>query len=310
MKPWAPVTSAVSPSPGVHLVVSTRGRLALRCTKFAGVPEPADLPEPAVSQAEYDREYFLECCAGADQWRESGGRNPSGIYQGVLSMAGLRPGETVVDIGTGRGELVAVAIEQGAARATGVDYSGAAVDLARETLSAHSLDERASVVLADARAIPLPDAEADLVTLIDVVEHLRPAELDVTFAEALRLLRPGGRVFVHTMPNRLIYDVTYRLQRAVWPPRWKRWPAQPRTEVEQTMHVNEQTVRSIRRALQRAGFEAVHAEHGKWLHTAFVPDEGARRLYPLLARWRLTAPLGACDLFARAVKPSSGYTQP
>jgi len=267
------------------------------------VAEQADLPEPAVSQAEYDREYFLQCCAGADQWRESGGRTPSGIYKGVLSKAGLRPGETVVDIGTGRGELVAVAIEQGAARATGVDYSRAAVALARDTLAAHDLDDRASVVLADARAIPLPGGEADLVTLIDVVEHLGPDELEVTLAEAWRLLRPGGRVFVHTMPNRLIYDVTYRVQRAVWPPRWRRWPAEPRTAVERTMHVNEQTLGSMRRALRRAGFAEVRGEHGQWLHTAFVPSERARRLYPRLARRRLTAPLGACDLFAEAKRP-------
>ena len=267
--------------------------------------EPADLPEPAVSQEEYDREYFLSCCAGAEQWRESGGRSPSGIYRGVLEKAGLRPGETVVDIGTGRGELVAVAIEQGAARATGVDYSQVAVELARETLAAHGLDDRAAVVLADARAIPLPDGEADLVTLVDVVEHLLPAELQVTLAEARRLLRPGGRVFIHTMPNRLIYDVTYRALRELWPPHRRSWPQEPRTEVERTMHVNEQTARSLRTALEDAGFTGVHVEHGRWLHTAFVPSERARKVYPLLARWRLTAPLGACDLFAAAVKPAT-----
>lgn len=266
--------------------------------------EPADLPEPAVSREEYDRGYFLQCCAGAQQWRESGGRNPSGIYKGVLSKAGLRPGETVVDVGTGRGELVAVAIEQGAARATGIDYSAAAVGLARETLAAHDLDGRATVVLADARAIPLPGGEADLVTLVDVVEHLIPKELELTLSEVWRLLRPGGRVFIHTMPNRLIYDVTYRVQRAVWPPRWTRWPAQPRTEVERTMHVNEQTVRSMRRALTRAGFSEVRGHYGQWLHTSFVPSQRARRLYPWLARKRLTAPLGACDLFAEAKRPA------
>ncbi|MGI8944631.1 MAG: SAM-dependent methyltransferase [Thermoleophilaceae bacterium] len=274
------------------------------------MPEPEDLPDPAVPQAEYDRDYFLDCCAGAPQWRESGGRRPSGLYEGALRMAGLRAGERVVDIGTGRGELVAVAVEQGAARAVGVDYSHAAVALARETLSAHGLDERAAVVLADARAIPLPDAEADLVTLLDVVEHLTPQELATALSEAFRLLRPGGRVFVHTMPNRLVYDVTYRVQRALWPPRWKRWPAEPRTDVERTMHVNEQTVGSMRRALRRAGFTRVSAHHGQWLHTSFVPSERARRLYPRLASRRLTAPLGACDLFAQAVKPLAAAIPP
>lgn len=268
------------------------------------VAAPADLPAPEVPPEEYDRDYYLECCAGAEEWRESGGRTPLGLYAGVLQKAGLRPGETVVDMGTGRGELVAVAIEMGAGRAIGVDYSQAAVDLARETLSVHELDDRAAVVLADAREVPLPDGEADLVTLLDVVEHLGPAELGTALSEAHRLLRPGGRVFVHTMPNRLIYDLTYRVQRALWPPRWKRWPAEPRRPVELTMHVNEQTLRSMRRALRQAGFDRVRGEHGQWIHTAFVPDERARRLYHRLAARRLTAPLGACDLFAQAVKPA------
>ena len=265
--------------------------------------QPADLPTPAVSPEEYDRDYYLECCAGAEEWRESGGRAPLGLYEGVLRKAGLQPGERVVDIGTGRGELVAVAVEMGAARATGVDYSQAALDLARETLSVRDLGDRAAVVLADARAIPLPDGDADLAMLLDVVEHLSPAELDTALRETYRLLRPGGRILVHTMPNRLIYDVTYRVQRAVWPPRWKRWAAEPRRPVELTMHVNEQTLGSLRRVLRRAGFADVRGEYGQWIHTAFVPEERARRLYPRLARRRLTAPLGACDLFAQAVKP-------
>ncbi len=265
--------------------------------------EPAELPAPAVSPREYDRDYYLECCAGAEEWRESGGRAPLGLYAGALRKAGLRSGETVVDVGTGRGELVAVAIEMGAGRATGVDYSEAAVDLARQTLAVHDLGDRAAVVLADARAIPLPDGDADLAMLLDVVEHLSPPELATALREIHRLLRPGGRVFIHTMPNRLIYDVTYRLQRAVWPPRWKRWPAEPRRPVELTMHVNEQTLGSMRRALRHAGFAAVRGEYGQWLHTSFVPDERARRLYPRLASRRLTAPLGACDLFVQATKP-------
>jgi ubiquinone/menaquinone biosynthesis C-methylase UbiE len=268
------------------------------------VADQADLPTPAVSPEEYDRDYYLECCAGAEEWRESGGRVPLGLYEGVLRKAGLREGETVVDIGTGRGELVAVAVEMGAARATGVDYSQAAVDLARQTLAVRGHDDRAEVVLADARAIPLPDAQADLAMLLDVVEHLSPQELESALREVLRLLKPGGRVFVHTMPNRLIYDLTYRVQRAVWPPRWRNWPAQPRRPVELTMHVNEQTLGSMRRALRRAGFTDVHGEHGRWIHTSFIPDERARRLYPRLASRRLTAPLGACDLFAQAVKPA------
>jgi ubiquinone/menaquinone biosynthesis C-methylase UbiE len=254
----------------------------------------------------YDEAYFLECCAGSAEWAASGGASPAGLYLGSLLRAGLRPGDVLVDVGTGRGELLAVAVEQGAARAIGVEYSPAAAALARRTLEVHGVGARAEVLEADARCLPLEDELADLVTLLDVVEHLAPAELDAVLGEARRVLRPGGRVFVHTMPNRTVYDVTYRLQRALRPGRWRSWPRDPRREVERRLHVNEQTVRSLRRALRRAGFDRVTVSLGEWVYCEFVPEEPARELYRRLARHRLTARFGVGDLWAEGTRPEAG----
>ncbi len=150
--------------------------------------------------------------------------------------------------------------------------------------------------------MPLEDGIADLVTLIDVVEHLAPAELDLALAQARRLLAPGGRLIAHTMPNRTVYEVTYRLQRLAWPPRRRRWPADPRNPYEHRMHVNEQTVRSLRRALRAARFADVDVWTGAMRYADFVPDERARGLYWRLAARRPTRRLGAFDLWARAIK--------
>jgi cyclopropane fatty-acyl-phospholipid synthase-like methyltransferase len=38
--------------------------------------------------------------------------------------------------------------------------------------------------------------------MLDVVEHLTPTELDRTLAQARRILAPGGRLYIHTFPNR------------------------------------------------------------------------------------------------------------
>ena len=235
-----------------------------------------------VSPEVYDDDYYRSCCAGHEAWTASGGAAADGMYAGFLVRAGLRPGEVLVDLGCGRGELLAEAVARGAARAVGVEYAASAVALARQTLAARDVTDRATVVAADVRAVPLPDASADLVTLLDVVEHLAPQEVAAALAEARRLLRPGGRVLVHTMPNRAIYSVTYPVLRAVLGR--GRWPADPRNDWERLMHVNEQTPAGLRRALTAAGFRDVHASVGDWVYADFVPPGAGRRAYSALAK--------------------------
>jgi ubiquinone/menaquinone biosynthesis C-methylase UbiE len=227
----------------------------------------------------------------------------AGIYTAALERAGLEPGEVVVDIGTGRGELLAVAVQHGAVRAIGVEYSPAAVKLAQQTVEVHGIRGNAEVILADARRVPLDDGLADLVTLLDVVEHLTVAELDGALAEAYRLLRPGGRLLAHTFPTRTVYDV-YRWQRRLVPGRRRRWPANPRHPLENLMHVNEQTVRSLRAALRRAGFREPTATLGAWVFTDFVPSRAGKQLYKIFAKFPPTRPLGVANLWGEGVKPA------
>lgn len=259
------------------------------------------LPDPAVDPAAYTEGYYREWCAGYEEWVASDGAAVAGIYPGFLAKAGMRAGEVVVDIGTGRGELLAVAVERGASRAHGIEYSPDAVAMARKTLEAHGVSDRAEVHLADARSVPLDDAIADLVCLVDVVEHLTTDELALALGEARRILAPGGRVVAHTMPNRLIYDVTYRLQRLV--PGRRHWPVDPRVELERVMHVNEQTARSLRRAFVTAGFET-EVTLGEWIHTEHVPAGRATRLYGRLAKLGPLAHLGVADLWATGTRPA------
>jgi SAM-dependent methyltransferase len=260
----------------------------------------ASLPPPAVPPEAYDEHYYRHVSAGADAWRASAGAAPDPLYEGALRLAGLATGELVVDVGCGRGELLAVALRMGARGAIGIEYAPAAVELARATLAAAGADASAQVRAGDARALPVDDASADLVTMLDVVEHLTPDELGAALREAHRVLRPGGRLFVHTLPNATIYRVTYRLQRFARPGRWRTWAADPRNEHELRMHVNEQTVGGLRRALRRAGFEGPEVWLGQWVHTTFVPDARAARLYHRLAARRLTRVFGAGDIWARA----------
>lgn len=265
---------------------------------------PSDaLPSTVVPSDIYDDHYFRSVCLGAEEWSATDGAHVAGVYAGVLRRVGFRAGELVVDIGTGRGELLAVAVEQGASWAIGLEYAEAAIGLASRTIEKHGVGGTASVLVADARAIPVASESADVVTMIDVVEHLAPDELSLTLREAHRILRPGGRIIIHTMPTHTIYSVTYRLLRLLRPSRWKTWPADPRNEYERTMHVNEQTVSALGRSLRRAGFRPSRASLGNWVYTVHVPEERAKRIYHRLAKIPFLARLGIGDLWGEGVRP-------
>jgi ubiquinone/menaquinone biosynthesis C-methylase UbiE len=259
------------------------------------------LQSPAVPASVYTEEYYRHHMGPHETWNANEGTQIDGYYVGVLrDRVRLQPGERLVDLGAGRGELLAAAVKAGAGSAVGIEYSEAAVELARKTLRAHEVEHAASIHAGDVRATGLDGGQFDVVTLLDVVEHLTPGEVDQALREAGRLLRPGGRVVVHTLPNRLIYDVTYRLQRLSRPSRRRSWPRNPRTRYEVEMHINEFTLGSLRRSLKRAGLADVEVSRGRWVLEHFQPEEGAKRLYSRLAAHRPTAWLGSADLWGSA----------
>lgn len=107
----------------------------------------------------------------------------------ALQRAGLGPGMSVIDVGTGTGLLAreAIALIGDPALLTGVDPSAGMMAQARLPDGAHLLQGMGE-------AIPLPDADADFVTMGFALRHL--ASLGAAFGEFRRVLRPGGRVCI------------------------------------------------------------------------------------------------------------------
>lgn len=268
-------------------------------TSMTDQPTGAGLPAPVVAPDEYDADYYTHCCGGYEEWNASNGEKTAGVYHWALEQVGFTAGETLLDVGTGRAEVVALAAERGARLAIGIEYAAGALPLAQQTIRAHGVEANAHVMLADARRLPFPDASVDVVTMLDVVEHLAPAELAACFRDVARVLRPTGRLLVHTFPTSTIYDVTYRLQRNLLPWRRRSWPADPRNEWEHRMHVNEQSLPGLARALRAAGLTP-KVEVGNWVYTDFVPSPRARRTYHLLAKVPFTARFGVSNIWAIA----------
>ena len=113
------------------------------------------------------------------------------------ARAVVRPGDTVVDAGTGTGDLALACLQAGAARVIGLDFALPMLALARE--KAQGVGGVAGFALGDATRLPLPDASVDVWCSAFVVRNI--PDLDAALREAARVLRPGGRIAVLEIPK-------------------------------------------------------------------------------------------------------------
>lgn len=208
----------------------------------------------------YDEVYFLSSCEGYDEFITSEGAHLSRRLSQALEAAEIAPGMRVLDIGCGRGEILHHCAELGA-QAYGMDYALVAAQMAQRLATGDGEEGNAAYVcLADAKQLPFSATSFDRVLMFDLVEHLHPWELDQALVEARRVLRPDGRLIIHTAPNvwynRYAYPVVRFIRTLM--DQEADYPRDPRAIVPANLdvHVNEQSAWSLWWVLRRAGFRA------------------------------------------------------
>ena len=245
--------------------------------------------EHAVPAEVYDEETVLGFVGDGgyhDFIASRGERLPPRMVR-ALELMHLEPGMRVLDMGCGRGEILLHAARCGT-EVVGIDYSADCLRLSRQTLEIASDRERARVTLrqADATELPFRGQVFDRVLMLDIVEHLYDWQIGHALGEAYRVLRPEGYVVLHTLPNRWALEYGYPLFRLFLDLR-RRLPGTPRSDVERSVHINEQDLLGLKRSLATAGFtvkvwlENLTLEQATWQNGRRFGDV-RREAYPIL----------------------------
>jgi ubiquinone/menaquinone biosynthesis C-methylase UbiE len=120
------------------------------------------------------------------------------IFSRLVELAGITPGDRVLDVGCGPGYLTALAAAAAApdGAAVGVDPSASMTALARRTRGTpHCTFQEGS-----AESLGMADGSCDVVLSCFAFHHIPEQVRALAFGEMYRVLRPGGRLVVADFP--------------------------------------------------------------------------------------------------------------
>lgn len=197
-----------------------------------------------------------------------------------LDLAGAR----VLDIGCGLGGPAMVLAGETGARVTGIDVEDAILARATDRVAEAGLADRVDLMRVAPGRLPFADAAFDVVFSKDSLVHIpdKPA----IFAEAHRVLRPGGRLAMSDW---------------LTGPHWRESAAFAAYLALTPLDLGSATVAEATAALTAAGFEDIEtADRNAWFVETCHAEQRALADGPLRAELeRLAGPEGAAAFFDR-----------
>lgn len=168
-------------------------------------------------------------------------------FESVAKM--IRDDEKVLDMGCGPGSfLYTLGETKKNVTAVGVDIASGQIEFAKREIQSKYPDERISFRTLTPGPMPFEAGTFDVVTCIEVIEHIHPQLAMKLLWDASRVLKPDGRLII-TTPN----------YRSLWP--LIEFALEKLSPVKyHEQHISKFTPNALVKFLEAGGFELVELE--------------------------------------------------
>ncbi|HEY2640887.1 MAG TPA: class I SAM-dependent methyltransferase [Streptosporangiaceae bacterium] len=130
-------------------------------------------------------------------WDQHGSAGLTKVTAAVLAAAAVGPGDVVVDLGCGNGQISIPLARQGA-DVLGIDVSPAMAEQLRSAAEHEGLSTL-DAIARPVEELDLPPASVDLIVSSYALHHLRDPDKARLVEAAMTWLRPGGRLLIADM---------------------------------------------------------------------------------------------------------------
>ena len=135
----------------------------------------------------------------------------------VLKKLQLRPGEKLLDIGSGWGGLIIRAAKEYGVKAKGITLSEEQFKKSRERIAEHGLRDQVEVELLDYRQLAATGEEFDKIASVGMFEHVGQQHHPVFMKAVQTLLKDGGLALLHTITQAKEVPTDPWIQKYIFP---------------------------------------------------------------------------------------------
>ncbi len=131
------------------------------------------------------------------------------LLKGGELIQSLKPGDIVLDVGSGRGRFPFELAKHGL-KVIGIDVVPAIVEKNNEEVKNFKLESKIRFIEGDVLDIPLADASFDAVADVGLLQHIHPEDWTEYRNEVSRVLKPGAYFFLITLSKNTTSYLTWK----------------------------------------------------------------------------------------------------